>query len=649
MPTAHRRLPRWLKAILIVLALIVALVAAGLFYITTPSFQRFVSGKLSTSANREITVDGGFDIDWSHEPRVTMKGIYVGNAEWAKEPVMFSADQVSFTVRLKELLRFRLVFPEIMVEKPFLDLEKNKDGDSNWTFSENPKSAAVEAATPDDRNDIPTIGRLQINDGKIRYADAKTGNDLQMNISTVSGTAERHERVTLSGKGTYKGSPLTLDMEGGSVLQLRDTSEPYPLKLNLVAGPTRVKVEGTMQDPVRREGVDIRLDVQGRNAADLFPLTGIALPPTPPYRLSGHLTSDGKLWQFTGFDGKMGTSDLHGDASWDTAQKPPYLKANLVSNLLNYKDMAGFIGADEKPEDETRVIPDTPLDASKMRAMNADVTFKGKSIQGPQVLDDFAMTLALRNGTLTLKPVSFGIAGGTIDANVTVEGNANPSATMLDARFRRLSLTRLFAPLSERFGEDNVSAGVLGGRAKLKGTGKSLREILGSSTGEVGIGMEGGRLSHILLEAAGLDFFRLAGLLVSGDKPVDIQCVIGDFGVEDGLMTARTLLIDTDVTTLEGEGGINLKNEQIDMRINVHPKEASLFSARAPILVQGRLKKPRALPDPAVLAARGGIAAALGVLLTPAGALLAFVDTGLGEDGPCTQVIRRLPQESQKK
>src|SRR4029077_290881 len=78
--------------------------------------------------------------------------------------------------------------------------------------------------------------------------------------------------------------------------------------------------------------------------ANLYPLIRLVFPSTPPYRLKGHLKHDGKVWSFSNFSGRVGDSDLSGNIRVDTAPKRPFMKADLVSNLLDFDDLAGFIG-----------------------------------------------------------------------------------------------------------------------------------------------------------------------------------------------------------------------------------------------------------------------------------------------------------------
>ena len=51
-----------------------------------------------------------------------------------------------------------------------------------------------------------------------------------------------------------------------------------------------------------------------------------------------------KVWSFSNFSGRVGDSDLSGTIRVDTGPKRPVMKADLVSNLLDFDDLAGFIG-----------------------------------------------------------------------------------------------------------------------------------------------------------------------------------------------------------------------------------------------------------------------------------------------------------------
>src|SRR3546814_601903 len=157
--------------------------------------------------------------------------------------------------------------------------------------------------------------------------------------------------------------------------------------------------------------------------------------------------------------------------------------------------------------------------------------------------------------------------------------------------------------------------------------------------------MGGGKFSNLLLEFAGIDVAEALGFMLTEDQTVATRCVVADFGVKDGLMRTKTVVIDTTDTNITVEGAIDLGTEAMELEMEAHPKDPSLLSARSPVNVTGTFASPEFSVDPGPLVARGAAAAALGVLLTPLAALLPMIELGLGEDSPCYQLIYQA-QES---
>jgi AsmA family protein len=70
---------------------------------------------------------------------------------------------------------------------------------------------------------------------------------------------------------------------------LRDAQHPYPVDLKLTNGATHVSLKGTLTDPLTFGGADLKLELAGPDMRDLYHLTGIPIPETPAYRVSGQL------------------------------------------------------------------------------------------------------------------------------------------------------------------------------------------------------------------------------------------------------------------------------------------------------------------------------------------------------------------------
>lgn len=652
---------KFLKITAAILGCIILAFGLFIFLFDWNLAKGFIERKASQSLEREIKIGGDLDVkfNWGLVPTVSVGNISVANMQTGTREQMLTADKVNLKFDLRSLFTERQDFPLLEVWNADVLLEKDKDKHANWNFGSEEKKSDSQA---------PKIGQLILKNSKLAYIDPTEGTNLT--VTADSGADFRNNNadaakdfIIVKGTGAYKNAPFKLDFAGASVLELQETREPYPLKTSIVIAKTTINVEGTVLDPANLQGMDITLNVKGANAADIFPIFGIALPPTPPYSITGKLDYKDKVWSFSNFKGKMGDSDLSGNLTFDKSKERPLLTAKFISHSLNFDDLGGFIGAappkdqpasklteeqkakQAKQEASAYVIPDAPLDISRLAAMDADVEFTGTKVISPNLpLDDFYMHILLDNLILKVEPVKFGTANGDVVANLTVNARKEPVQIKSDVQFRKLALSRLFEKMP--LGDKNLNQGLIGGRAELQGTGKSLRQMLSNSNGTIGVGMEGGQFSNLLIELIGLDVAESLGFMLSGDKPVPIRCVIGDFDVSNGVMKSKTLIIDTNDTNVKGEGTINLGNEEMDITLRARPKDNSILSLKSPIRVTGKLKDPDISIKAEELIARGGLGAAASIALTPFVAAVAFVEPGLGEDSNCAKLIREVKQDN---
>jgi uncharacterized protein involved in outer membrane biogenesis len=132
---------------------------------------------------------------------------------------------------------------------------------------------------------------------------------------------------------------------------------------------------------------------------------------------------------------------------------------------------------------------------------------------------------------------------------------------------------------------------------------------------------------------------------LSGDESeTEIRCGVASFEVKDGLATAQRLLLDTEPVLITGEGDIDLQSEALDLRLQGNPKRPRL-RMRTPLLVHGPLRHPAFAVDSGKPALQAAGAVALGVLLTPVAAMLAFVDPGLAKDTNCSALLAAASSE----
>lgn len=623
------------------------------------SIKPWISTRVSESTGRHFDIRGDLSLtwhapqgaqggwrDWIPWPRLNAKDVIFGNPDWATEPTMAQARQVTFSVSPLALLRHDIVIPSLALDEPRLFLQRAKDGRNNWTFQSSGKASAW-------RLDLQ---RLILSKGSLHLVDAIKRADIRAQIDTLGGDGSDY-RIGWKVAGTFNGEPVSGNGRAGSVLSLREQKAKYPIDATVHIGKTTIDAEGTLTEPTKLGALDLRLKLSGVSMAQLYPIIHVVLPETPPFWTEGHLQGAlndmGGDWRYEKFSGKVGSSDLSGSLYFKARKPRPLLEGTVESSYLNFKDLAPLVGADsEKSKEQRNAKVDQPKDKAlpvetfktdRLASIDADVQFTGRKIVREKQLpiDHLVTRIQLQDGELTLAPLKFGIAGGNLVSNLKILGKSKPMKAELKLTARHLKLKQMFPTVKEM----QASLGEINGEAALSATGNSVAALLGSSDGEIRAVINQGTVSKLLLEEMGLNIGTIIATKLFGDKQVQINCAVNDFKVENGTMQTRAFVIDTQDATIYVNGQINLAKEQLALEIRPDSKGMRLISLRSPLYVKGSFKHPDVGVDKGVLAAKAGGAIALGVLAPVASALIPLINVGPGEKSECGTLLAQAGEK----
>ncbi|SAK87483.1 AsmA family protein [Caballeronia catudaia] len=450
-------------------------------------------------------------------------------------------------------------------------------------------------------------------------------------------------------KGTYNGGKVSGDGKLGGVLAVRDAQRPFPVQADVRLGDTHIAFVGTVTDPAHLAALDLRLWVQAVSMAHLYPFTGVTLPETPPFategRLTGQFREDGNVFHYENFTGRVGGSDINGSLVYAARKPRPLLQGELVSHLLQFKDLAPVIGADsnaskakrgEKEKQPTsKALPTEEFKTDRWKAIDADVKFTGQRIvKNPDLpITDLYTHVIMKDGVLSFEPLKFGVAGGTMASNIHLDGSAAPLKGRVSAQARHLKLKQLFPTVKTM----QSALGEINGDAALSATGNSPAALASTSNGEVKALITEGTVSRLYMEAAGLNVANVVYEKLFGKRDVNINCAAADFIVTDGVLDSRVFALDTDDAVINVDGTINLKTEDMDLGVHPHTKGLRVFSLRSPLYVKGTFKDPHVGVSP-VLALRGAAAVGLG-LVNPFAALIPLIAPSNNKPLPCQQML----------
>ena len=624
--------------------------------------------------------------------RLNAAHIEIGAPKWSAAPHTLLARDAHLQLSYGDLWRAWRGGPlnVAVLEASVLDgqLERTTDGRASWQFGQAPSPAASDAAPR-----MPTFGKLQVAQGTLSLRDEPQALSMDArfsllegagrtlagaasagSVSSVSSAASTASSDGLSasgstppglqfhGKGQYRKLPLTVNVVTSGVLPIvgEDAAAvALPVELNAQIGRARMTFLGTATDAVNLGGLAGRFNLQGPSAAALGDPAGVTLPTTGPIQFDGLLAKKGAIWNAVLERIVVGSSRLSGAFTYDPTRPTPLLAGRLNGSKLLLADLGPSIGtavrnpspaergkpapgpASKPAPSEAattkapgRVLPDRPFDLPALRAMDANILVDINSLDlGTKLLEPLKPMrthLVLKDGVLALNNLDARTGQGNLSGRVQLDGRKALALWTADLRWNGIRLERWIQQTRSGNAPPYLSGG-LNGRARVEGQGKSTAAILGSLRGNVRMNLVNGSVSHLAVEAAGLDIAQGLGVLIKGDDALPILCTAADLAVEKGVLKPRALVLDTKDSTVWVDGSISMASEELDLRLLVSPKDFSPLALRSPIHLKGNFANPDVSIDKAKLGQRVGAAALLG-LLNPIAAIIPFFDIGDSND-----------------
>ncbi|WP_454773641.1 AsmA family protein [Janthinobacterium tructae] len=649
------------------LAALLALIALLVIFVLTFDWNRarpYINEKVSESTGRSFVIAGDLQVNWKRglktepgwrryvpRPVISAQDVRMSNPDWATAgPQLASAKRIDVALHPLPLLQHRVVLTDLALEAPNIALQRRADGSNSWTLKDNgPSPWEVE------------IQRMAFGDGAIRYLDEGIALDVRAKVSSTApdatpGDAPGNAPVQKYGiaftlGGTYRKAPVTGGGKAGAVLSLTDNNTVYPVQAHAVLGKNKASIAGTLTDPRSLSGIDLQLSLAGASMADLYPLTGVLLPETPDYATKGRLLGkkDGASWHWTyeNFKGTVGQSDLAGTLQYLPRQPRPLLRGEVTSQQLRLEDLGPTIGADSNAQKQARgkapvqpdnkALPVEQFNTAKWNALDADVKFTGKKLVRTHDIpfNDVVANIHMKDKVLSLTPLNFGMAGGDITSNITLDGRQKTIAAQAKVTARHLKIRELFPKLQSM----QASFGEVYGDAALTGHGNSVSAMLASANGELAATVSEGSVSQFMLELAGLNLANAVFVKIFGDKQVHLNCLASDFSVTNGQADVRRFVLDTDTAVVNVTGNVNLASETLDLDVRPRTKGARIITLRTPLYAKGTFKNPDVGPQKGPLALKAGAAVALATIVTPLAALLPLVNIDKAPDTDCAAVM----------
>jgi AsmA family protein len=358
-PTRATAVLKW-TGILVVLLAVVLLITLMVFERNADALRGPIARMATAHLGRPVRIDGRLELHlltWT--PRAVVRELHIANPDWvtpkesgaaatatashARPTDMVRIGQLQVSLSIPALFKGEVLLPYVGIDDSDIDLVRDKKQRANWDFGTS-GPAAKPSSQP---TKLPMLGRLHLGGGHLVVADEVRKLRFKGAVSADQAANGGAQSLSLSGDGSINGEPFELKATGDPLITA-ESHHPYTVTSDIQAGKTKVKSTITLTKPFDMGSVVADISASGDDLADLYYLSGLALPNTAPYTVSSHLQREGSLLKLTRFKGTLGNSDIHGTLSIETAAARPLLTADLSTRLLDIKDLGPTLGSKVK-------------------------------------------------------------------------------------------------------------------------------------------------------------------------------------------------------------------------------------------------------------------------------------------------------------
>ena len=457
-------------------------------------------------------------------------------------------------------------------------------------------------------------------------------------------------------KGSFNDIPFNVSGKVGSLAGITDPDVPYPVDLKAKVAQMDIAIIGKIQDPVAEKGIDVRFSVKGNDLAEIENITKEPLPIKGPFHISSHLiAAKSEKIQMSDMLIELGNSKLKGSVTLDRSAKKPQISGNLVSETLDLRPMLiktekKTSGAKEKTTKPKRksdkLFQNTPLKLDGLHLFNAAVDLQIKQLLLPKLaIDNIETKIRLKDGNLTVNPMTASIGGGKLVNSLNVQAKENMTVVDVNVDVKQMNLGEMLKKLEMT----QSLEGILDLDIDLKGQGKSVAGLMAGLNGDVVASLGEGKIPTGYLNYISADISTTLMRIINpfGEKidSAQINCAVCDFNIINGMAKSDIIVVDDPHKSLFSKGTINLKTEALDFRIETHPKEGigtqdtgklsiSLSKITKPFKLGGTLANPSLEID--IVGSGTTIGAAL---LGPVGWAYLLVSGSSGKANPCKKAL----------
>ncbi len=612
------------KLIGALLALILVIALAAPMFISADYLKAQLSAQVKKATGRELVIKGDASVQLLPNIAVKVEDVTLGNPAGFTGEYFVHINTLETGAALKPLLNKELRITGLTLVGATINLEELATGAKNWEFaSPAPADATAKpaAASNASASESPlkqfAIGTVSIKDSTIRYSKPGEKPLALEGISLSLDGADGASPLKLKGEATLRGEKIALALDVKSLKEFT-AGKLSPTTLALTLPSAKVGFVGSAGAKGAEFGAEGKLDATIADMAKLQSwATGKTAKPAFPrsVTLASQLKASGvkKTIALEGLNATLDTTKATGALRIGYGETVPNIAGELSLASLDLDALAGgnagasgagnvAAASAAKPAPSTDGWSDAPIDASGLRAANANVKLSIGSLKSGAVqVADIAATVVLSGGKLALNLGNATLYGGKAQGTVNLDGSGKGVGLASNMTLSGIQIEPLMVALS--------GASKLKGTANLtldvKGSGASQRAIVGALDGRGSMNVRDGAIKGINIAS----FLRSAkqGFILSEKttESTDFTELTASFTITNGMVSNEDLSMKSPVLRVAGKGTVNLPARTVDYRLvpnivtNLQGQGATdnARGLEVPLIIRGPWSKISVTPD----------------------------------------------------
>ncbi|MGD9106577.1 MAG: AsmA family protein, partial [Desulfobacterales bacterium] len=307
---------KWILGIIVFLifavtATIYAILSSYNFNDLKPQIARMVK----ETTGRELFLGGDIELEIGLMPSLVIEDVSFQNVSWGSRPELAKIRRLEIKLAVLPLFRRIILFKRLILIDPDILIETNRAGKSNLEFAtgRNKQVSVSKKQAPSYGKSILSaiaFNDIRIEKGHFTYNGGQSGRTYTVNLESATASAKADGRIALKLNGGYNSKPFRVNATLGSLSAFTDPHKTWAVNVTSKIAGSTVTIDGVARDPIKGEGLVLKVTGTGRSIPEILNLFNITyIPEFGPFDITGKLTDpDGRL-ALSDLDLKVGGKD----------------------------------------------------------------------------------------------------------------------------------------------------------------------------------------------------------------------------------------------------------------------------------------------------------------------------------------------------